>query len=109
MMDGVLSRLDEVRSVLKLLTKQEFAEIISKVDQEESAKLRVAIAYTLASLYHILARSSGADSTALVGICEEIGRIKSYVAKLQDASGRGKKRIRVDGPAAARMIKHEIS
>jgi hypothetical protein len=108
LMDSVATQVALLKEQLTVLTSNPLEETTAQLTQHEAAKLHVAIAYTLASLYYILKRSSGDSASSMARVNDEISRIKSYVAKL-NAIETNKKRSRIDSEAATRMISHQLS
>lgn len=99
---------------------QDFREIIEELSSLEGAKLQVAIAFTLASLFYIKMNVCGKD---LVNhpIHDELNRVKSFVSQLNQREKMSKtaasneneekesnptKRPKLNTGAASRIIKH---
>jgi hypothetical protein len=81
---------------------------------QESAKLHVALAFTLSSLYYIILNSKGGAGTGNHPIKTEISRIRKYVARMNQNNQtqpqeQEQRTTRIDIEAATRLIKRSIS
>jgi hypothetical protein len=100
--NNICSELDKIKERLDAVSPAALDECCGLLRPDEAAKLRVSLAYTLASLYHVLVNSSGSNPDA----GSEMQRIKSYVQRLnKDSEAR---KLQLDRKAAKRMISHAL-
>lgn len=101
------------------------AAVTEQLDDREAAKFSISLAYALASLYFVQMNIAGKD-VSNHPIQEILQRIKGYVAQVsqpaEDTDGKRKaaaaasasdgkaaKRIKVDGAAAGRVVRHHLT
>ncbi|XP_044146758.1 nuclear nucleic acid-binding protein C1D [Bufo gargarizans] len=101
---------DSVSTVDDMLNKMisvSRSELLQKIDPLEQAKLDLASAYTLNSLFWIYLTTQGVNPKehAVKG---ELERIRSYMNRVKEITDR-KKAARLDKRAAQRFIKHALS
>lgn len=103
------------------MVHESLSDVLGDLTALEGAKLQVAIAFTLASLFYVNANLKGKDLSAHP-IHEELSRIKSFVAQLnqreklmkageaksEQDSEQPSKRLRIDSGAAKRIVKHHL-
>ncbi|KAG5192052.1 hypothetical protein JKP88DRAFT_266346, partial [Tribonema minus] len=99
--------LHNLKSKLRPLTETTREELASQVTKQEMAKLNAAMAYGISSLYYMLLRTKGCDTTDH-GVKKELDRIKGAMGRLQmvKVPQRG---IVVNVAAAQRFIKHGLA
>jgi hypothetical protein len=107
----LLLHIKETKAKLELFGDQSMNDCSSELSSHEAAKLRVSLAYTLASLYFIMKNVQGGGSTSDEGITMEINRIKGYVVKLNSVSkeSTSSQSAKLDSRASKRMIEHHLS
>ena len=98
----------DVEDKLATLLRRPFREVVAGMDELETAKMDVALAYVLNTLFYIYLRTRG-SSVAKHPVREEIGRVKSYFLKMKkikaeiegEGGGGDKAKAAVDATAAA--------
>eukprot|EP01125_Pyxidicula_operculata_P021263 TRINITY_DN811_c0_g1_i1.p1 TRINITY_DN811_c0_g1~~TRINITY_DN811_c0_g1_i1.p1 ORF type:complete len:189 (+),score=43.94 TRINITY_DN811_c0_g1_i1:693-1259(+) len=101
--DASITKLEDT---LKPFFAVELKELMSRLTPFEGAKLNIAMAYTLCSLFYMYLKTQGI-SPADHPVMEELQRVKSYIQKIKSISGEKQgPKMRVDVPAATRMIVH---
>ena len=107
-LSGVQERLDAVEGLLERFLAEDLQSQLGDLDPLEKAKLHVAMAYTINSLYCTFLKTQGV-SPQDHPIKVELDRLRTYLRKVQDAVARRKgPSVRVDVAAASRHIKHGI-
>ena len=104
MLDRCLTSLQQD---LEKLSPHRLDELCEQLRPLESAKLKVSMAYALASLQFILLQLQSTD-TKHHPIHDDLSRIRESVQTINDLE-KQKQRIVVDEAAAARMIQFELS
>lgn len=109
-MDPSLCGLGAVQESVDRLKGRCLDEVSDCLTPIESAKLKISLAYGLASLQFILLQLKGED-TSVHPIREEISRVKEYVQTIQELEeqAKSKQRPHIDEEAASRMIQFELS
>ena len=106
--DRVQASLNEVAMNVSKLDTFQYDKIIDRLKPLESAKLKVALAYSLASLQFIMLQHRGED-IRMHPVQEDITRIKGYVQEVNTLEKLPTKRLAVDEAAASRIIQFQLN
>ena len=99
--------LNGLQQDMKRLSPHHLDELCEELRPLESAKLKVSMAYSLASLQFILLQLQGTD-TQYHPIHDDLSRIRDSVQTINDLEKRKQKMV-IDEEATARMIQFELS
>jgi len=109
----VQKNLQKVQDAIKPLENVDFSTLISKIDPLEAGTINIAIAYSLAVMYHTsLNLKGGVESNH--PIFEELKRIQQYITKSGECKKaieqKGMKRkITINKDASRRVIIQKLS
>ncbi len=128
-LEAMNAAMNQTDDALQLILGMDYDALRGQLTGLETAKLNVAMAFTLASLVYANMQCQGEDTTNH-NIQEDLQRIKGFVGRIngiekklspptsekdtktiveQAAEAENpKKRIKVDAKAAARVIKHNL-
>jgi exosome complex protein LRP1 len=118
-LEQLILHLSTLKDSSNSIIPHDVSELIEQLTALEGAKLQVALAFSLATLFYIKMNVSGKDLTSHP-IHDELNRIKSFVAQLNkrerilkadnvsasEAELNPSKRPKIDTDAASRIIKH---
>jgi hypothetical protein len=111
--EAVQQNLKKVQDAIKPLEDVDFSTLISKVDPLEAGTINIAIAYTLAVMYHTsLNLKGGAESNH--PIFDELKRIQQYINKSGECKKaieqkNKKRKITINKDASRRVILQKLS
>ena len=131
--ESLLVQLNNVKNNIDPLFRHELENVSENLNELEGAKVEVALAFTLATLFYVKMNTHGMDVSAHP-IHEELKRIKTFVAQInqrekllkgeqtatttaippskdtntttENSTQPAAKRLKVDKAAASRIIKH---
>lgn len=117
----IIEVIEKIKRTNLIFLRKNISEDLNELNNTESAKLQISLAYALASLYYIHNHANNGKNDENLSIVEEIKNIKSYVARLNgkeyiqnvesDGNTIGRKRPSnsIDYKAAKRVITYQIS
>ncbi|CAM9740629.1 unnamed protein product, partial [Phaeothamnion confervicola] len=104
--------LTHIRAKLRPMARLSREEVIACVSPHESAKLNVAVAYGLSSLFYMYLKTQGV-APAEHPVRNELGRIQEYVKRLNAAQGKvapsDQRKLVVDREAGRRFIENALA
>merc|ERR1712130_50142 len=103
-------RLADIEAHLDPLLKHKDIDNVShEVSDLESAKLSVAIAYALDTLYYIYLRTNGTEIKSHP-VRKELERVKKYIEKIKTVSNPTEvQKLKLDKNAARRFVRHSLA
>ena len=117
---SVRNALGHVDARLEPFLERPKEEVMRGLPGVDKAKLNVAMAYTMSSLFYVLLKTKGVPTenhevrTELKRVSESLQQVKRKAAALsgngdEPTSSTGQRRIRVDTAAGARVIQHALA
>ena len=101
--------LENIDKCLSQLTSHSFEETCEKLSPLESAKLKISLAYGLASLQYIILQLENKNDDIQL-IKDEISRVKDYVQNVNELEKQvPARKVVIDDVTASRIVQFELN